>query len=83
MYIYVENVKDPSVRFQVVSYDKDTKQGKLKGEFGSEFTRDLSKPALDRYGYKLIRSEQELPLVSAPVPKAKKPKAAPVEDDEE
>lgn len=73
-FVYVENVKDPSVRFRVKSYDKETKMGTLEGEFGAEFSRSLSKADLAKFGYRLVKSEVELPLLSAA--KAKE-KAAP------
>lgn len=86
MHIYLENLKNPSVRFKVVSYDKETKQAKLKGGYGAEFTRDISKPSLAKFGYKLVKTEKELPLVAAPAkepPKKAVKKAAVVEDDED
>lgn len=88
MHIYVENLKNPDVRFKVMSYDKATKIAKLKGEYGAEFTRDISKEALEKFGYKLVKSENELPLMSAPKPKPPKEKkvvkaAPPEEEDEE
>lgn len=75
MNIYLENIKNPDIRFKVMSYDKETKQAKLKGGYGAEFTRDISKVSLEKFGYKLVKTEKELPLVSAPKEKAA-PKAA-------
>lgn len=86
MHIYLENLKDPDVRFKVMSYDKETKVAKLKGGYGAEFSRDISKASLAKFGYKIVKSEAELPLVSAPkvkaAPKPKK-KAAATEEEEE
>lgn len=47
MFVYLENVKNRSVRFQVLSYDKEKKTGVLRGEYGAEFSRDMSKEALN------------------------------------
>lgn len=83
MFVYLENVKNPTVRFEVVAYDKETKTAKLKGEYGAEFSRDVSKESLAKFGYKLVKSETKLPLNSVPLPPTAKKKAEPIEEDEE
>jgi len=96
MYVYVESTKNTNVRFEVLKYDAATKTGLLKGEYGAEFSRDLSKESLAKYGYKIRKSEQPLELSSQPKPppipakdadpeppKKKKPAPPPVEDDDE
>jgi len=70
MYVYIQNIKNPDIRFKVNKYDKDTKLGTLEGEFGAVFSRDLSKASLEKYGYKLVKSEVELPLLSSAKAKA-------------
>jgi hypothetical protein len=70
MPIYIQNVKNPNVRFEVLAYDKTTGMGKIKGELGAEFTRDISKPALEKYGYAVVKSDKPLPLSAV----AQKPK---------
>lgn len=82
MYVYVEHVKDPDVRFQVVSYDKDTHTALLKGEYGAEFSQDISKEALVKKGYKIVKSETKLPLNSSRKPAAPKAKVATTEEEE-
>jgi hypothetical protein len=88
MYVYIENLKDPSVRFRVVEYDKESKMGKLEGEYGAKFSRDLSKASLAKFGYKIVKSEKQLALVSSPKArekgkKAKKVAATTADDEEE
>ncbi len=83
MFVYIENIKNPTVRFRVLAYDKDSKMGKLAGEYGAEFSRDLSKPALAKFGYRIVKSEEELPLASSALPRKKGKKAAPAEETEE
>lgn len=82
MYVYVEHVKDPDVRFQVMSYDKETHMAKLKGEYGAEFTQDISKEALKKKGYHIRQSEKELPLQSSRKPAAPKAKVTTTEEEE-
>ena len=78
MHVYIESIKNPAVRFEVMEYDKDTKIGKLKGGFGTVITRDISKAELDKRGYKLVKSETPLSLTPPP---AAKPKAAQTEGE--
>lgn len=70
MHLYLESTKAPGVRFEVTEYDKETKTATIRGEFGGEFTHVLSKAAMDSLGFKLVKSEKELPLTPPP-PKAK------------
>lgn len=66
MFVYVESVNNPSIRFQVVEYDKVSGMAKLRGAFGAEFTRSIAKPDLKKYGFKVVPSEKELSLGDAP-----------------
>jgi len=78
MHIYLEHLTTMA-RFEVMEYDKETKMAKLRGEYGAQFSRDISKESLARLGYKIIKSEEVLPLrpkVQPVPPKAK------VDDDE-
>ena len=68
MKLFIENLKNPKVRFEVESFDKETKVGILKGEYGARFSRNLSKEALAKYGYKVVRVEDEKEI---PHPKKK------------
>lgn len=82
MFLYIESTKaGPVIRFQVLAYDKDSGIGKLKGELGTEFSRDISKPALEKYGYKVVKSESELKL--APKEQVKAAPPSPEEDENE
>lgn len=79
MYVYIENIKNPNIRFKVNKYDKETKLGTLEGEYGAVFSRDLSKASLEKYGYKLVKSDVELPLLSSDKAKAAAAAAAAAE----
>lgn len=63
MHVYVEHVRDKAIRFEVLSFDADTNMGKLRGGLGTELMRDISRPMLEKYNYKLVRSDKELPLI--------------------
>jgi hypothetical protein len=45
------------LRFEVLKYDLDTKRGTVIGEMGVEFDTDLSKEALTKWGYKVVKGE--------------------------
>jgi hypothetical protein len=62
MHVYIENVKTPTIRFEVLAYDKTTKVARLRGEYGAEFDRNIGKDVLEKYGYKIVQSEKALPL---------------------
>jgi hypothetical protein len=83
MHVYLENLKNPTVRFEVVSYDKATHTAKIKGEYGAEFSRDVSKEALAKYGYRIVKSEKPLSLKSISVQPAPAKAAPPPEDEDE
>lgn len=69
MFIYVQNVKHPEVRYEVLEYDAATKIAKLKGAIGTVFSRNISKPEMDKYGYTIVKSETALPLTNPPAGK--------------
>lgn len=50
---YLVSIKNPKLRYQVLELDEKTMMAKLKGTVGAEFTRDISKPELKKYGYKV------------------------------
>jgi hypothetical protein len=66
MYVYVESINNPSVRFEVLNYDAESGTAKLRGAFGAEFTRSIAKPDLKKYGFKVVSSEKELSLGDRP-----------------
>jgi adenine specific DNA methylase Mod len=74
VFVYIESIKNPAVRFEVLEYDKETKIGKLRGGFGTVITRDISKDELVKRGYKIIKSETPLSLTPPPVKGEAKPK---------
>lgn len=73
MFVYLENVKNSAIRFQVLSYDADTKIAVLLGQYGARFNRNISKEALAQYGYKVVQSETELSLKSPDTPPPEQP----------
>lgn len=66
MNVYIESIKNPSLRFKVLEYDANTKHGTLMGGFGVTFSRNISKEELQLRGFKIVKSEKELPLTSPP-----------------
>jgi hypothetical protein len=84
MRVYVQSTKNPELRFEVVTYDSASKTATLRGEFGAQFTRDMSKASLQKYGYEIVESETPLPLTAPPkVKKPTKKEAPPADDDDE
>ena len=83
-HVYVESTEHKNVRFKVVKFDKETKQGTLMGEYGGTFNTLLTPEALAKHKYEIVQSEEELPLLSAPAKKnpAKKQAVATVDEDE-
>lgn len=73
MHVYLESLTVPGVRFEVTEYDKANKTATIRGEYGGSFTYSITPESLEKLGYKLVKSEKPLPLVSAPTePPAKK-----------
>ncbi|HEX6825821.1 MAG TPA: hypothetical protein VF077_05825 [Nitrospiraceae bacterium] len=72
MTLYIENLKNPKVRFKVISYDKETGVGTLEGEYGARFTRPLGKEQLSRFGYKVVKVEEPTDEGDKPAPKKAK-----------
>ena len=55
---YIKSMKPGSdLEFKVVSYDPATKKGRIIGTLGKEFDCDMSKEALIKAGYKVVRKE--------------------------
>lgn len=60
MKLFVQSTLDSERRFEVLSFNPETKKGMLKSvRYGSEFDADLSKEWLIKNGYKLVRIEEE------------------------
>lgn len=45
-------------RFEVLSYDPETKKGQVIGALGVKFEADMAKESLLKYGYKVVKSEE-------------------------
>jgi hypothetical protein len=59
MKLYLESTKGEVVkRFEVLSYDPETKKGIVIGEVGTKFETDMAKETLVKYGYKVVKSEE-------------------------
>lgn len=56
--IFLQSIHDPKLKFQVLSFNKETQIGKLKGDT-SEFEEPLTKERMDKYGYKLEKVEED------------------------
>lgn len=59
MKLFIESLKNPEVRFEVESFDRETGVGVLLGNFGARFTRNLSKDSLAKFGYKVIKVQDD------------------------
>jgi len=58
MKLYLESIKGEVVkRFEVLSYDPETKKGIVIGEVGTKFETDMAKETLVKYGYKVVKGE--------------------------
>lgn len=47
-----------NLRFEILKYDPETHIGLLIGEMGISFESNLSKEALTKYGYKVVKEEE-------------------------
>ncbi len=59
MKVYLESTKGTGTRFEVLSYDPETKKGRVIGMMGKEFSADMSKDNLLKTGYKVIKVAEE------------------------
>ena len=60
MKLFVQSLRDPSIRFEVLSFDPATKRGRIKSlRYGSEFDEPLDKETLTQLGYCIERVEEE------------------------
>lgn len=58
MKLWLESTKGGVVkRFEVLSYDPETKKGIVIGEVGTKFETDMAKETLIKYGYKVVKGE--------------------------
>ena len=53
--LFIDSLRKPGLRYKVLEFDPDTQQAKLIGAMGTEFSRNISKPELEKYGYKRTR----------------------------
>lgn len=60
MKLYLQSTKpgQEAKRFEVLSYDPETKKGIVVGSVGTKFETDMAKETLVKYGYKVVRSEE-------------------------
>lgn len=56
---YLESTKAPGLRFKIVKLDKATMRATLQGDTGVPFDRDIGQESLDKYGYKIVKREDE------------------------
>ena len=53
----VSTKPDSDKKFKVISYNQETKKGRIIGDMGVEFDTDMSKEALLKSGYKVVKME--------------------------
>ena len=58
MKLFLQSTVKPAVRFEVLSFDPETKRGKLKSmAFGTVFEENMDKEYLIKYGYRIEKVE--------------------------
>jgi hypothetical protein len=56
---YLESTKAPGLKFKIVKLDRTTMRATLLGDTGVPFDRDIGQESLDKYGYKIVKREEE------------------------
>jgi hypothetical protein len=60
MKLYLQSTLDPGIRFEILSFNPDTKQGVVRSaRYGSEFQADLTKDALVKGNYRIVKEEPD------------------------
>ena len=62
---YLESTKAKGLRFKILKLDKTTMRATLQGDTGVPFERDISGDTLTKYGYTIVRVEENA-AVSVP-----------------
>jgi len=59
MNLFLQSTREgkEDVRFEILKYDPETQKGVLLGSMGVEFESDLSKEAILKAGYKVVKAE--------------------------
>lgn len=91
IFVYVEHVTSPEIRFRVLEYDQKTGMGKLESSLGVVIDRLISPEELKKRNYKLRTSTTPLDNADWPATaplnpgnnEQRKAKMAPVVDDDE
>ncbi len=59
MKLYLQSIRNPNIRFEIVSYNVTTEKGIVKSlRYGSTFEETLNKDTLQRMGYRVEKVEQ-------------------------
>lgn len=59
---YLESTKARGLRFKIVKLDKATMRATLEGDTGVPFERDISADTLAKYGYKILKVDENAPV---------------------
>lgn len=59
MKVFIESTRTPGLRFELLEFNPDTKKAILIGPMGAKFERTITKPELEKYGYKLVREGEQ------------------------
>ena len=59
MRLFLESTREKTLgkRYEVLSYDNETKKGIVQGEHGSKFETAMDKETLVKYGYRVVKEE--------------------------
>jgi hypothetical protein len=55
MKVYVQSLKDPTKRFEVLKFDANTLTATLRGQYAEFQIKPFTKPSLTDKGYKLVK----------------------------
>lgn len=56
---YLESTRAPGLRFKIVKLEKATMRATLQGDTGVPFERDIGQETLEKYGYTIVKREEE------------------------
>lgn len=59
---YLEHTKHTGLRFKILKLNKETMHATLQGDTGVPFDRDISEASLTKYGYRVIKVDEDAPI---------------------
>jgi hypothetical protein len=60
MKLYLQSTLDPGIRFEILAFNPETKQGQVRSvRYASEFPVDLTKENLIKLNYRIVKEEAD------------------------